>query len=258
MTKGRSLAFRWRSHGVLGVGSVSMTAFVVALLLPGALASTVVGVGGAHLSRGGSTTGAGSLSYCGSAMTAADTGYVCERATVVHGTGSARGWVQVQANTVDSNLSGNHAFWAVGSLNLSAGYAQVRVSCANSVGNASAQVYLFWHVWVYDETRGYYADQTNSGYIWNSNSVGCPAGGGSVIVYSPAIKGAFNSSSYGFTFLTGFAAGHTYLFTFFLGCTASATVTTSEAPNLAVAGAFCNVPSSPAKNTFTLTSVDVN
>lgn len=251
-----STQFRWRRAGwVTAGGSIPVAIALVALVVPGAFASNVIAVGTAHMSRGGSTSGVGALSYCSSSMTSSTTGYVCERATVVHNTGSARGWVQVQANAVASNLSGWHYFWGVGSTNLASGYAQDRISCANGFGNAQAQVYVFWHVWVYDETLGTYVDQLNSGYLWNSNLYGCPAGGGSLLVLSPALKGTFNSSTYG-SFGYTFTAGHTYLFTFFLGCTAAAYVYTAGPTTQAVAGSFCNDPQSPTKNTFTTTSVE--
>ncbi|MCI4337265.1 MAG: hypothetical protein L3K17_08795 [Thermoplasmata archaeon] len=249
---------RYRSMRMVPLaGLVPVVALLVVLLLPGGLASPIVSVGIAHPSRGGVTTGVGKLSYCASAMTSSDTGYVCERATVVHGVGFARGWVQVQANAVDSNLSGWHNFWGVRSTNLSYGFAQDRLSCINGLGGANAQVYVFWHVWVYDVKLGTYVDQLNSGYLWNSNSYSCPPGGGSVLVFSPPIKGAFNSTSYG-SFGYDFAAGHPYLFTFFLGCTAQAQVTATGPTDQSVAGAFCNDPQSATRNTFTTSSIGIS
>jgi hypothetical protein len=235
-------------------GAIPLATIVVALLLPGSFASSILSVTSAHLSRGGATTGVGSLSYCESALTSTDTGYVCERATVIHGVGYARGWVQVQANAASSNLSGWQTFWGVGSTNLAAGYAQDRISCINGYGSASAQVYVFWHVWIYDQNLGTYVDQLNSGYLWDSALYGCPSGGGSVMISSPPMKSTFNSSTYG-TFGYNFTAGHTYVFTFFLGCTALAQVTRDGPLDQAVAGAFCNDPQSPTHNTFTVSSI---
>ena len=118
--------------------------------------------------------------------------------------------------------------------------------------NAYARAYVFWHVWVFDGTTGTYVDQNNSGYLWDSGDVPCPNGGGTVSVGSPAMMGSFNSSSY-LAAGTTFVAGDSYVFTFFLGCTAEADVGVTPAS----AGAFCNDASSPSSNAYTLGWVGV-
>ncbi len=230
-------------------------AALLVLLVPVTTAATSTPVSFARLTKGGTMTGHGVLAYCTPGLTSLTTGWVCSRAVVTHGVGYARGWDQLQGNVQLSNLSGPHSFWGVGALNLSTGYAQVRVSCLGS-GDAYARVYVFWHVWVYDRTVGAYVDQLNSGYIWDSGDYFCPFGGGSLVVSSPKMVGAFNSSTYGL-FSMDFTAGHTYLFTFFLGCTAEASVSLSTPSDPAAAGAFCNIPSKAASNTFSLDTVEV-
>lgn len=223
------------------------------LALPLAAATTVAPLAGIHNTNGGATSGAGSLRYCGHAMTSTTTGWGCNAATTVGAAGSARGWVQLQGNTQIRNLSGSHYFWEVGSLNLAHGYARLALWCPSG-SSAYARVYVFWHVWVYDETAGSYTDQLNSGYIWDSGYVYCPAGGGSQVVYSPKMVGGFNSSTLGH-YRTGFVASHTYLVTGFLGCAADAEVLTAPSHGTVAVGAFCNIASSASSSTFTLTSV---
>ena len=238
---------------IAGIGA----AFAVLLgALPVVAAGTVgAPVFAAYPTSGGASSGPGRLQHCGTAMTGPETGWVCGRATVAGGIGDARGWVQLQGNVQFTNLSGLRTFWGLGALHLAAGYASLNVTCSPS-GSAYARVYVFWHVWVADHTLGLYVAQFNSGYIWDSGYVNCPLLGGSVSASSPTLSGPFNSSSYG-SYATTFSSSDTYVFTFFLGCTAEASVGSTTSSGPATAAADCNTASNPANNTFTLNSVQV-
>lgn len=249
-----------RSRWALGarVGAAAGVGGALAILL--AVSSLAAGISPVTLtaiipSKGGATTGVGAFQTCGPGILNRTTGWVCDRAIVVHGAGYARGWSQLTGAVALTNLSGVQQFWGDGALSLARGYAQVRLGCQPG-GAANGQVYVFWHVWVYDRNLGTFVDQFNSGYIWNSGAYSCPSGGGTVYVSSPKISGSFNSSHYG-SFSYDFVASHSYVFTFFLGCTAEAQVTTWAPGSQAAAGAFCNIPSSTSTNTMSLFGVTV-
>lgn len=240
------------------VGAAAGVGSVFAILL--AFSSLAAGLSTVTLSpiipsTGNATTGTGQFQACGPGVLNSTTGWVCDRAIAYHGDGYARGWSQLSAAVALTNLSGTQQFWGTGALSLARGYAQVRVGCAPGAA-ASGQVYVFWHVWVYDRTLGTFVDQLNSGYIWNSGLYSCPAGGGTVMVSSPKFSGTFNSSDYG-RFSYDFVPTHSYVFTFFLGCTAEAQVSVAGPIAQAAAGAFCNIPGSMSTNTMSLYGVTV-
>src|SRR5690348_11153444 len=256
------MAPRTRRVRHFGIGAAGLFAVVsvAVLLAPSVSAAPTAPFHPALIQNGGSTSGVGSLTYCGPGLTSADSGYVCEEAAVAGGVGYARGWDQLQANSQALGLSGRHSFYLLGALNLSAGFATAEIRCppGGSANGAYALVYVFWHVWVYDVTNGAYATQSNSGYIWLGGTGSCPSAGGNVTVTSPALRGAFNSSGYLSTGPTGFTfnGSHRYVFTGFLGCTAEASVY-SVATRAASAGAFCNAPTTKASNVFTISSIAV-
>lgn len=242
---------RWAEFA--GFGAVCAVLFSALPVAAGTVAAPVFVV---HATTGGATSGPGHVLHCGHAMITSKTGWVCERTTVAGGVGDAREWVQLQGNAQFTNLSGTQAFWGLGALHLAAGYASLNVTCSSGA-SAYARVYVFWHVWVADKTLGIYVDQFNSGYIWDSGYAYCPFGGGSVAVSSPPLSGPFNSSSHGL-FFTSFSSSDTYVFTFFLGCTAEANVGSTTSSSPATSAAYCNTASSPTNNTFTLNSVQVS
>jgi hypothetical protein len=239
-----------------GIATIFAIALLVLLLLvPTTVAAPGSPVGGATITSGGTVTSPGYLTYCPAALTSPTTGYICEIASV-HGTsGYARGWDQLQSNASLRGLSGTHQYYGLGRLNLSAGFLHISERCSNG-GNTYARVYVFWHVWVYDRTLGSYVDQSNSGYIMDSGTLWCSAGW-SVSASSPALRGAFNSSTYSGTSWPGYAfnASHAYTFTFFLGCTAEASVYTYSGTAASDVRAYCNSPGHPWRSTFHLQSV---
>jgi hypothetical protein len=224
---------------------------VVLLLIPAAVGApppaTVV-LHHASLTHGGSARAPGTLGPCSSGITRNRTGYVCVSASSVGANGSARGFDQIQASAASASLSGLHAFYGQGFLHLLPGFASVDLNC--TAGSSSwAQVYVYWHVWVFDTTIQSYATQSNSGYIWDSGMVVCNSFGGTIQVGSPALQGGFNSSAYASTGSVSytFVAGHNYVFTFFLGCTATASTYGSPGDSVS---ASCNLVAHPTWNTL--------
>lgn len=255
-TEGNGKSRGWRR--AMGFGGVAGFGGVLAILVAVSILAT--GVSPVPLTRilpskGSTASGTGAFQPCGGAVTNATTGWVCNRAIALHGVGYARGWTQLQASVVLSNLSGTQPFWGDGALQLARGFAQVRVACLPGA-SAYARVYVFWHVWIYDRNSGTFVDQLNSGYVWDSGDTYCPASGGSVTVSSPKISGTFNSSHYG-SYTYDFAASHAYILTFFLGCTSEAQVSAAGPGAQATAGAFCNIPGSASSSTMSLYGVSV-
>lgn len=141
-----------------------------------------------------------------------------------------------------------HYFYEVGALNLTAGYGRMHVACGRG-DIVSAQVYIFWHVWIWDGSTRSTVSASNSGYLWYAPALGCPSTGGARTVISPALVKTFNTSSYsrGGTWYV-FNASHSYTFELFIGCTGSASVSAAVS---GTAVSDCNTPRSSA-NTFTI------
>lgn len=242
-----------------GTGALVLASGAVLLLLmPVAPAqATAFALGGPSIGTGGSATAPGKLAHCPSGIVLPQSAYLCLRALATSTSGSAyaRGWAQLEMNTTRSGLSGTHSFFEKGKLNLTAGYAQLSLSCSVN-GTAYGRVYIFYHVWVWDQTAGNFASQSNSGYIWDSGYYYCPSNGASLNVKSPRLQTSFNTAflpSTGSTSLT-FAAGHTYVFILFVGCTAEAS--SGPASVYSHAASYCNFQKSTG-NTMTLSSLGI-
>jgi|GEM_PF-1448621 len=240
----------------LGV-AVGTTAFALLLVLLPASLGTAVAPRGVGFGHGGSSSGSGVLALCSHGLVNTHTGWVCEEARAATTTGYARGWAQLEFNASPNvGLSGHHAFYLDGALNLSAGFARASGTCAAG-GSGYADIYVFWHVWVFDNNLSTYVSQSNSGYLWKSATLSC--GSTWQMIQSPASSFAFSTSSYVSTgpVAYSFNGAHSYTFQMFLGCTAEASFT---APFNGTAtgsemGAFCNFPTSASSNTFTISKL---
>ena len=102
---------------------------------------------------------------------------------------------------------------------------------------------------MFDNTIGSYIDQSNSGYIWDSGTVSCPGGAGTLPqISSPPLTGSVRSLVGGSGYDL-FESGHSYRFTFFLGCTGDAELPSGSSGSTLSAG--CNIGSaSPGSSTF--------
>ncbi len=256
---------RHRREGLwLGIGLGAVAAVIVALVLLLVLPPTLFGAGPTRSNpvqapftdtQGGTSTGSGLLIHCGSGLPNTQTSWVCLKATAGPLTGYARGWYQFQSNYTFDNLSGLHYYEGVGALNLAPGFASMEGVCDVNAGGF-ARIYVFWHVWLFDATMGYYVDQSNSGYLWDSGTEVCPTGGGSLpAVSSPPMVEGLSAGVLPQSSAT-FLAGHVYVFTFFLGCTGQVSLTASS--GLSQLSAGCNMNSaSPSSNTFVEYGVSV-
>ena len=238
-----------------------MVVVAVLLLLPGTLAAKTPKIRAATITTGTGptpTSGSGSVKFCpGTTVTIGGNGataWLCMRATASGSNGYGRGWDQLQAYTQYSLSVGGglHSYYGLGFLQLPRGFAVDAGNCS-ATASASARTYVFWHIWVWDNTTAAYVDQSASGYIWDSGTVGCPVGGGAFRASSPALTGTFNSSSIagGPSWFT-FTSSHTYTFVFFLGCTVEASLSTTTVGDFATAR--CN-PAALSAATVTATQV---
>lgn len=258
----RTLPSSHRSSRIAALSTLGVVAGIALLmLLPGTLAAPVNRITSASITTGTgptATTGTGAVNFCpGTSVTLVPGGaraWLCMSASASNGSGYGRGWDQLQSNSTYSVHvpSGTRAYWGLGTLHLAAGFASVSGSCPSGA-SGYARAYLFWHVWVWDNTTSSWASQSNSGYIWDSGDVSCPTSGGSIHASSPAMVGLFNSSAYLPSTLR-FSGSNTYTFVSFLGCTVEASLTTASSPASVIAS--CN-PTGSAANTVLTHSVDV-
>lgn len=246
----------WLLLGVGGGGVAAVVAIVLVVLLVVPTAS-VPPPAVRQDTSGGTQLGSGQLVHCGAGFPTTDSSWICLNASVGSLGGSARGWYQFQTDFNLTSLSGRHSYTGIGALNLAAGFASVGGSCAPGQ-SGFARVYVFWHVWVYDNTVQTYLDQQNSGYLWDSGPVNCPGGGGPLpVVGSPALVGPASSFMSGGFPLDLFVAGHSYRFTFFLGCTGQVSLTGPAASGGLAAGCNLNAPA-PSSNTFVETGIAIH
>lgn len=249
----RAVRFAGLGTGTLAVVVAVLLAFPVtaANVTPPTLTSPT-------LTRGGWASLNAKLAFCHGSLVLPQSAYLCERVVADSHPGaaaSARGWVNFQMNETRTGLNGTHSFYELGFLNLSASWARLSLSCG-AYGTAHARVYIFYHIWIWDETTLQYVSQSNSGYIWGSGPHHCPAGGGTVILGSPTLVRGFNTSRLASTGATSFTfvGTDTYTFTLFVGCTARADSHSSLGPTTAVAS--CNLRQSSSE-TMTIDSLVV-
>ncbi|MCI4354474.1 MAG: hypothetical protein L3K06_03825, partial [Thermoplasmata archaeon] len=204
------------------------------------------------------TSGSGSVSFCnGTAVTVGPhgaTAWLCMSALASASNGYGRGWDQLQAYSQYSTFLGGHTryYYGLGSLHLPPGFATVAGKCSSAASGGS-RAYVFWHVWIWDNTTSSFVAQTASGYIWDSGTVSCPAGGGSYRQISPVLTGTFNSSNGGLAWYS-FSASDRYTFLFFLGCTVETSLTTTVVSDFTTAR--CN-PAALSGATMTATEIVV-
>jgi hypothetical protein len=155
-----------------------------------------------------------------------------------------------------TGIKGNLYWWFNGAVNLSAGYAKLRLFCTNPL-QASGAVIVYVSVGLTDLTSGIVSGSGGPGtgaYLWSTNTASCTHAGSTRFASSPALSFAFNSSTYG---LGGMFIQHqhTYLLTAYIGCEVVATVYNASAP-VAVSGS-CNNAGDPSLNTFSVTRLGI-
>jgi hypothetical protein len=239
---------RWLTMALIG-----LTALL--LLVPASAGAVTTPFSHVRIHRGtNSDSGTTQLNYCGEGTKWTATGYFCQRATAQSPSGSLWSYTDLQANVSVPTISGVHSFFETGRLNLPVNYTRYSVTCGSANASAEAYTYIFWHVWVYDQTTHQYVSQSNSGYLWLSPTpASCHGGSGTVGQGSPALVGSYNTSAYSSTGATSydFNSGQHYTFSLFVGCTA---IVSASGPNSSATG-FCDFHDNPQRNTVTLTSL---
>jgi len=240
---------RWWASPALGSAAV-----LALFLLPTGTASTVSSASFGY-DHGGYSTAPGVLDYCGHGVVASHVAWVC-LAAKASGSGYARGSPWVDTNVSVPHLSGTYTLAVLGAYNLSAGTLRVSGHCPYG-STGYARIYIYWHLWIFDATLGTYVSQSNSGWIWDSGDVSCPATGGSFALLSPPLVASFNSSGFystGSTSYTFVSSDH-YALTGIMGCTGEASASSTSSA-VAFTTAVCDqLPSNKTANTLSVTGI---